>query len=168
MADKFLMVLQLKKQGVIVGSSTIAKGALASKRGMECLCFGLETSSRSGEKSCSAGGHGCSGKSARLLRNNKPFSITREVDMASPKLRQAWMENEPFTSAKLEFDSGGTAGFVQTIELTNGRVVGIQNAPPVDGKPCQKVTFVYEALKVNGAPGAIPVSVLGHWRGPWG
>jgi type VI secretion system secreted protein Hcp len=147
---KFLLTMTGTKQGKIKGSSTKKEGDLDYSQGMECHGFNYNVMAPHGSQSGVASGR----------RRHQPVTITKEVDSASPKLWQALCSNETFKSARLQFakpGSGGKSLPFRTIELINGAIVDIRQAPSSTGKRCEYVTLAYEDLLVNDIPhGAIP------------
>ena len=176
MGAKFLLTMQLKKQGAVKGSSTRKEGDLDFSKGVECHAFtysveppvnsnpGLPVGKRqhgsgSLDHSASIIGHGFDyGVTAPLDSNpGKPVGrrqhglivIRKEVDGASPKLLRALTTNETFTNATLQFNKGISAGKLSlyyTIELINGVICGMRPARGEGGKRCEDVILRYESL----------------------
>jgi type VI secretion system secreted protein Hcp len=149
MADsKFLLTMTGTKQGKIKGSSTKKEGDLDYSTGMECHGYSYSVITQFDPQSGASSGS----------RKHQPITITREVDSASPSLYQALCANEVFKIVKLEFrkpGSGGKSIPIRTIELTNGGILDIRQAPSAGGKRCEHVTLAYEGLLVNGTPHAV-------------
>ena len=147
---KFLLTLKMTKQGDVKGSSTKREGDLDYSKGMVCHGFNYSVITPLGSQSGASSGK----------RSHQPVTITKEVDSASPKLWQALCSNETFKSARLQFakpGSGGKSLPFRTIELINGAIVDIRQAPSSTGKRCEYVTLAYEELLVNGIQhGVIP------------
>ncbi len=147
---KFLLTMTGTKQGKIKGSSTKKEGDLDFSQGVECHGFSYSVTMPFGSQSGLSTGK----------RRHIPITITREIDSASPKLLQALVTNEVFKTAKLHFNrmlSGGKSLPFRSIELINGAIVDIRQAPSSAGKKCEYVTLVYEDLLVNDVPhAAIP------------
>ncbi len=176
MPGKFLLTMQLTKQGSVKGSSTKKEGDLNFKDGMECHGFHypVETQVNSnsgrpvgkrqhggGDINYSHGmvGHGFDygvttpidsnpGKPIRKLQRGM-IIIRKEVDAASPKLLQALSTNETFRNATLQFNKTSPDGkpvVYHTIELTNGTVCGYRTFMGDSGKQCEDVILRYENL----------------------
>ena len=149
-SGKFLLTMTGTKQGKIKGSNTKKEGDLDFSQGVEChgFSYGVEVpiDSQSGLST---------GK-----RKHTPITIVRESDSASPLLLQGFVTGEVFKTVKLQFSkthSGGKYLPFRTIELINGAIVNIRQAPSSSGKRCEYVTQVYEDLLVNDIPhAAIP------------
>jgi len=150
MAGVFYLNLEGTKQGKIKGSSTKQQGGVAASDVI--LCIGLKYSDI---KPLGSQLGTTTGK-----RSHRSITITREVDTASPKLFQALVVNEVFKAATIQFPNTGSDGkpsTVRKIELTNGSIIDIRQAPSNAGKKCENVTLTYEDLLVNGTPhGVIP------------
>jgi type VI secretion system secreted protein Hcp len=158
MPSKFLMNMILSKQGQVKGSITKKGSGLDYGKGIECHAFEYAVTGQ-----YDAGSGQLSGR-----RTHKPVTIVREVDSASPLLWQALCTNEGFVTATLSFarpSSGGKLTLAYTIELTNGTISNVNQYNPGKiggGKKWEKVTLIYEDLKVNGLKdGIIPRSIMG-------
>ncbi len=153
--SKFLLTMNLTKQGQVRGSSTGKEGDLDFSKGMECHGFNYEAIAQ-----FDAGSGQLVGR-----RRHSPITITREVDAASPKLLQALVTNEVFKAATLSFnavDPGGKRNVVRKIELANGAVVAVRPAGSYDGRNREAVTLTYQDIAVDGLRNSfIPVSMLG-------
>lgn len=158
MPSKFLMNMILTKQGQVKGSSTRKGSGLDYGKGIECHAFNYEVTGQ-----FDAGSGQLSGR-----RTHKPITIVREVDSASPLLWAALCTNEVFLTATLFFGrptSSGNPTVAHTIELTNGTISKVNQYNPGivgGGKKWEKVTLIYEGLKVDGLKdGIIPHSIVG-------
>lgn len=147
-SGKFLLTMTGTKQGKIKGSSTKRDGGIDYSQGVECSGFNYGATVPFDSQSGAFTGR----------RRHQPITITRETDSASPKLLQALVSNEVFDIVKLQFfktSSGGNSVLVRTIELRNGCIVDIRQAPSSTGKRCEHVTLAYEELLFNGIPHAV-------------
>jgi type VI secretion system Hcp family effector len=147
---KFLLTMTLAKQGKIKGSSTRTEGNLKYSDGMECQGFSYSPMTQIDPNSGISSGK----------RKHSPIVIRREVDAASPKLLQALVTNEVFTTATLSFsrlNPNGKPVAAHKIELINGTISNIKQAADSRGKWSQDVTLTFEELVVDGMPnGVIP------------
>ena len=145
---KFLLTMTGTKQGKIKGSSTKKEGDLDYSTGMECHGYRYSVITQLDPQSGASSGS----------RKHQPITITKEVDSASPNLYQALCANEVFKTVKLEFGkpgSGGESVPIRIIELTNGSIIDIRQAPSAGGKRCEYVILAYEGLLVNETPHAV-------------
>ncbi|HMD75767.1 MAG TPA: type VI secretion system tube protein Hcp [Terracidiphilus sp.] len=146
--SKFLLTLKMTTPGDVKGSSTKREGDLDYSKGMECFGFKYSVLIPFDSQSGLPTGQ----------RKHSPITIAKEKDSSSPKLRQALVANEVFKIAKLQFSktgSGGKSVPVRTIELINGAIIDIRQAPSSAGKRCEYVTLAYEELLVNDIPHAV-------------
>jgi type VI secretion system secreted protein Hcp len=149
---KFSLLLNFQRQGKVNGPGNA---------GLDCLSFKSDSAATPNDP----GGH-TSGR-----RKHHPIVITREVDSSSPLLWQACVAGDVLTSAVLNFQKpgiGGSQSSLQSIELINGTIIHIKNAPPVGGKACHNISLSFQDIKVNGAPCADSTGLEAKWRGPWG
>jgi len=75
----------------------------------------------------------------------KPITIVKEVDSASPKLFQAFKQNEVL-QVKLEFNPGGKAP--KTVELRGATVANLHTVRQ-GGKEVEEIEFRYEKIEVT-------------------
>ena len=94
-------------------------------------------------------------------RMHKPFTITKEVDMSSPSLKQSLAKGGPVGDVTIVFEGAGpgTAKTAQKIVLTNAIVTGIQMV----GK-AEQITFDYQTIEVTYTNGG--KSAVDDWDSP--
>ncbi len=94
-------------------------------------------------------------------RMHKPFTITKEVDMASPSLKQSLAKGSALGNVTIVFEGAGpgTAKTAQKIVLTNAMVTGIQMV----GKS-EQITFDYQTIEVTYVNGG--KSATDDWESP--
>jgi type VI secretion system secreted protein Hcp len=86
-------------------------------------------------------------------RQHNPIVIVKETDSASPLLYKALLTNEAIKSAVLSFarpNASGKEEVYQTIELTNGAIVGLQTTLR-SGASCEVFTLTFAATPANSA-----------------
>ena len=84
-------------------------------------------------------------------RQHKPVVIVKQRDQATPLLLQACVTNEVLDSVSLSFarpNSDGKEEVYQTIELTNGAIVGYKTTQG-SGAPCEVFTLTFAATPAN-------------------
>jgi type VI secretion system secreted protein Hcp len=94
-------------------------------------------------------------------RMHKPFTITKEVDAASPMLKQALAKGSSVGDVTVVFEGAGpgTAKTAQKIVLTNALITGIQMV----GKS-EQITFDYQTIEVTYMNGN--KSATDDWESP--
>jgi type VI secretion system secreted protein Hcp len=94
-------------------------------------------------------------------RMHKPFTITKEVDMSSPALKQSLAKGGAVGDVTIVFEGAapGTAKTAQKIVLTNAMVTGIQMV----GK-AEQITFDYQTIEVTYTNGG--KSAMDDWESP--
>jgi type VI secretion system secreted protein Hcp len=113
---QFLLTIQFKTQGKIIGDATAVQGPLDMKTGLQCHAFEYQVDSQ-----YDAGSGGLTGR-----RKHSAVRIVREVDSASPLLWQALCTNEALVTAQLSCarpDGTGKLALHTTIQLTGGAIV---------------------------------------------
>ena len=80
-------------------------------------------------------------------RRHSTITITKKIDMASPKMATALNSNEVFKNVAFTFQGGsGDAKTAQKIVLTNATIVRVRKA---GGN--EQITFDYQAIEVTYA-----------------
>lgn len=96
---------------------------------------------------------------------NRPVTITKPVDGASPQLFQALATNETLKTVTIEVYSGSTGGkdeLVQTIRLTNAAVAGLRqhiDADTAEQAPAglrEDVSLAYQTIEFVDAASTSP------------
>ena len=109
-------------------------------------------------------------------RMHKPFIITKELDMSSPLLYNALVNNENITEWKLQFwapqtKTGGMGQEIQnyTITLTNANIMDIKFVMPNNKHPelskfteYEEVSFTYQKIAWTWNQGGI--SAIDDWE----
>jgi type VI protein secretion system component Hcp len=84
-----------------------------------------------------------------------PITVIKEVTEASSRLLQAAGSRPPFSSVRLDFDHPPSPSrrllAIRTIEMVDGFIVELHPVPSVHDKPCEKITFVFNHLLLNGS-----------------
>ena len=93
-------------------------------------------------------------------RQHKPFSVTKALDKSTPRLLNAWSNNETIANFRLDMWRPSRAGKefqYYTIELVNATIVSIAlNAGAGRTDPhTETVSFAYEKIKVTWQDGGI-------------
>jgi type VI secretion system secreted protein Hcp len=93
-------------------------------------------------------------------RMHKPFTVTKEVDAASPMLKQSLAKGNVLGDVTIVFEGAtGTEKTAQKIVLTNAMVTGIQMV----GKT-EQITFDYQTIEVTYVNGG--KSATDDWSTP--
>jgi type VI secretion system secreted protein Hcp len=93
-------------------------------------------------------------------RMHSTITITKKIDMASPKLLQAQSTNETLSDVVITFQGAtGDAKTVQKIELTNAVILSVRKA---GGN--EQITFDYQSIEVTNVKGS--KSATDDWTAP--
>jgi type VI secretion system secreted protein Hcp len=168
MAMNFYMTLKGAKQGDIKGDVT-QKG-----REHSIMCHAFEYECESPRDAHSGLPMG--------KRAHKPIKITKKMDIASPLLFNALVNNENLTTVKLMFwrpntallgaqQATGTEEQFYTIELTNANICEVKNEvldvlnPELQKfPPLEEVKFVFQKITITYMKGGITAS--DDWETP--
>ena len=143
MALNAYLVLKGKKQGIIKGSVT-QKG----KEG-QIAVYAVEHNISSPRDSASGQATG--------KRVHRPLTITKEIDVSTPLLHKALVDNENIVEFSLFFWAPGSQGKeiqYYTIKLTNASIIAI-NTAMLNNKEAgnanmpvlEEVSFVYQKIE---------------------
>lgn len=132
MVMKFRLAAEGLKQGTSKGSS--------SKDWRECLSFSW------GVTQAGSYGAGASGKEQAGKVQPPDVTVTKEVDLASPKLFQHMVKNEVFKEVTIQFRGPGGGKYI--LKLTNAAIANIRRVSIPGAKgPCEQVEFSYEKVE---------------------
>jgi type VI secretion system secreted protein Hcp len=93
-------------------------------------------------------------------RMHSTITITKKIDMASPKLLQASSTNETLSDVVITFQgAAGDAKTAQKIELTNATILSVRKA---GGN--EQITFDYQSIEVTYTKGN--KTAMDDWTAP--
>jgi type VI secretion system secreted protein Hcp len=165
MALNAYLKLKGQKQGEIKGSVT--------QKGREGRIMVIAVSHEIVSPRDSASGQ-ATGK-----RQHKPFVITKELDMSTPLLYNALVNNENITTWELKFftpqlqSAGGAGAEVNhyTVKLTNAHIVDIKSVMLNNKNPelvryavYEEVAFTYQKIEWTWVVGSI--TAMDDWEAP--
>jgi type VI secretion system secreted protein Hcp len=93
-------------------------------------------------------------------RMHSTITITKKIDMASPKLATALNSNETLKTVAINFERGsGGAKTAQKIVLTNATILSVRKS---GGN--EQITFDYQAIEVTWVNGG--KTAMDDWNAP--
>lgn len=87
-------------------------------------------------------------------RQHHPVTIVKRIDASTPKLYQAWVNNEVLSDVDLNFWRKTTAGTLEryyTLKLDDARIVGIVSGP----RDHESVSLTFEHIEWTWLDGSI-------------
>lgn len=94
-------------------------------------------------------------------RQHKPFTITKELDKATPKLILALVGNENLSAVTFSFTRGASTSPYLTVKLTNASIAGRTQTGATE-----EISFTYQKIEWTWIDGGI--IAVDDWEAPVG